>query len=428
MRALAILLALSLLGCSPQRVRVVLVTLDTLRYDSLSPGRERQTTLPRLAALAARSARFERFYATTSTTQPTHATLFTGLQPWQHGVTRNGIRLDERLETLAEILQDAGFTTAAVVAAYSMHRTFGWHQGFDEFRDEFDITLEVGRLYSLATAVTDRALEVLDGSTAHRQFLWLHYYDPHDPYGDSLDSKAGLSTEMLRDLAEERDPTAAALVRAARDLYDRDVEFLDEQLARVLDRVLEEADRYETHLIITSDHGESFGEGGAIGHGTRLSPEQIQVPLVIRSPRIAPGRRRDVAGSIDIFPTLLACAGVEHTPRGGRDLAAAPTNGVGSALGMRRTYTHPQREPTLAGPGAQLADNRYYAVIDGRLFAGDARGVRENDREGSEAAPEIADLLRPRFAEFEAGVRGASGPEAVDAETLERLRALGYAP
>ena len=110
----------------------MLITLDTLRADGLAPR-----LMPRTAAFADRGLRFERAYAATATTQPTHATLFTGLHPWEHGLTRNGRVLAAGFDTLAERLRAAGFETAAVVASFPLERRFGFAQGFDSYEQEF---------------------------------------------------------------------------------------------------------------------------------------------------------------------------------------------------------------------------------------------------------------------------------------------------
>ncbi|MGH7899757.1 MAG: sulfatase-like hydrolase/transferase, partial [Candidatus Binatia bacterium] len=164
-------------------LRVVLVTLDTLRFDSFRGGDGRSSQMPMMAARAARGAVWDRCFSSTSSTQPTHATLFTGLHPWQHGVSRNGQILDARHRTVAEVFRHAGFHTVAVVGSFPVTRHFGFGKGFDEFDDSldrgspgpvFDVDPEEQRHYRLADAVTSAAVARLAGDTARRQFYWVH--------------------------------------------------------------------------------------------------------------------------------------------------------------------------------------------------------------------------------------------------------------
>ena len=168
--ALAAVLVLA--ACGRERPeRVVLVTVDTLRYDALVGRDGAEPAMPHLLERARGGALFERFYAATSVTQPSHASMLTALQPWEHGVTRNGQVLEERFATVAEVLREAGFATGAVVASFPVAARFGFAQGFDVFSDDFtehpvaqrrweghDVPGD--RFYSLAGTVTDRALEI----------------------------------------------------------------------------------------------------------------------------------------------------------------------------------------------------------------------------------------------------------------------------
>ena len=343
MRALPLLLLAlcASAGCGGERTRIVLITLDSLHYDSFAGSAERVSSMPRTSALAAKGTRFEHFYASTSSAQPTQATIFTGLHPWNHGVTRNGVVLEEAHRTFPERLRRAGFATAAVVGSFELHRSFGYAQGFDQFHDQLEIDIE-GRhsfhdvplggngFYSLADTVTRTALDVLDGLRGERQFVWVHYFDPHGPYG----------------------------------------------------------------------------EAGSIGHDTRLTREQIHVPCFVLSPAIEPGRRTDVAGSIDLASTILALAGLGQAGLSGRDLARRPGGGRGFAFGMRQTYEQRRLRPNLSGRPEVLTGNRFYAVVDRVISAGDRQGVAASDASEAVVAPAISEALKQLFAHFETELEG----------------------
>lgn len=441
-------------------MRLVLVTLDTLRYDALVPPSGGESPMPRLLARSRDGALFERFYSATSITQPSHASMLTGLHPWEHGVVGNGQVLDGRFETVAEVLREAGFATAAVVASFPVASRFGFGQGFDSFDERFtehpvadrrweghDVPED--RFYSLADTVTDRALALLgegagaearDGRPRDR-FLWVHYFDPHDPYGDTGGGRRyhATSTHTLIEKGRDVEPWLRRLRRA----YDRDAGFLDRQLDRLLAALEPGGGAYDTHVVLASDHGESFGEEGALVHGMRLTEEQIRVPLVILSPRVAPGRRRDVAGSVDVARTLLSLAGVEAPAgwagRGGsagrlgpwaRDLTATPGQDRdrdplrGGALGMRRTFPAGRTELRTDGTRHPVDGLRFYAVDpEGRRFLGDGAALTE---ETPAPGPATARRLTALFRALEKSVEAGAAPAAADEEALEALRALGY--
>lgn len=433
------ILALGLTGCFEDSrrkgQRLVLITLDTLRYDSFAGAGDKPSTMPRLKRWAAEATVFERFYTATAATQPSHASMLTGLQPWQHGVTGNRLRLAEHHVTVAERLQEAGFATAAVVASLPVSRRFGFAQGFDHFSDEL-VTGEAPRgegeehleeaFYSLADVVTDRALAQLDASTGRRQFFWFHYFDPHSPYGDTAGGSTIQPREVL-ELARAGKETGEVVSRAHR-LYDADVAYLDDALSRLLERFEADSTDFETHVVITADHGESFGEDGSIAHGRRLIPSQLHVPCLIRSPRLAAGLRRDVAGSIDIAATLLALADLEEMPEPARPLKSRDLSRPdprSRAFGMRRTWDKPHRDVRLDGT-IHLLDSHLFFMVDeaGELHRGNGERLLAS---GSTILPdEEAQNLRQLFAAFEEILRNSAAESDDEPEIIEALRSLGY--
>ncbi|MFT7462453.1 MAG: arylsulfatase A-like enzyme [Pseudohongiellaceae bacterium] len=439
--------ATSACGPAPKPVRVVLITLDTLRYDRVIGA---QSAMPLLADAATRGTLFTRSYAATSSTQPTHATLFTGLHPWRHGVTRNGMVLPEQNATLAEVLSAAGFETAAAVSSFPMRDLFGWERGFDSYQDEFthgrarkktwkEFTPDWEHFYSQADTITDQALALIDGASSERQFFFFHYFDPHAPYGDSwrpgpnskfIASEQQVETlDLTMALDESKELFQESLKKALKG-YSRDVAFLDEQLSRLLKRLAADAEHTETHIIITADHGESFGDDLSFGHGDRVSQQQLHVPLIILSPVVAPGRRRDPNGSIDVSKTVLSLAGVDTSQwPGGRDLTEPVDGPVQPPVGMRRTYVKPSRDVRISGHYVELTGQRFYALIDNKLHIGNQQEVFFGDSEGrlSETIPEKQQTqLRQLFEIFEVELGQTENTERLDAESQRVLQALGY--
>lgn len=445
MRASLLSLALLLPGlaaCGPQegRERVVLVTIDTLRVDSLLPGQGGESDMPRTWQVAREGLVFERFYAATPVTQPTHASIFTGQHPWRHGLLRNGLSLAPEKETVAERFRAAGWATGAVVASFPLHGKLGFAQGFDDYRDRFEVSvgssawnehsLEGDKFYTLAESITAQALEQLDTAGGARQFFWFHYFDPHAPYGDAARASSGTAVERLTfpallDAVRDQVPSLPRLLSRARNLYDRDVLALDRSLEELWQRLFVEDAGWRTHLAFVSDHGESFGEDDYLGHGRRLSPEQVHVPCFLRSPELAAGRRTDVAGSVDLFPTLLALGGLAPPDSQGRVLFEEDPGARAAGMRVLREAGFPNYR--MDGTPEPLDRHRYFLIDADHYLAGHADEVLLEDAPGREAPEALAESARGTFRAFEAEAEGAElDLESLDAEARRALEALGY--
>jgi arylsulfatase A-like enzyme len=197
------------------------------------------------------------------------------------------------------------------------------------------------------------------------------------------------------------------------------VQALDRSVDRLLERLEKDEERFDTHVVVTSDHGESLGEDQVIGHGNHLTAEQIHVPLFILS-RLGPsGPDRRPTGSVDVGPTLLSMAGVKERLGGGRDLLAPP-RAVHPTLGMRRTYDRPLEALRADGSKDRFEGYLFYAVDgDGNVRVGNGEVV-----EGGR--PSEARALTALFRRFEGELAGVPVGAPLDAETEGALRALGY--
>lgn len=439
---IAALLGLLLAACDfsqGEPVRVVLISLDTLRYDQLPATIEGPSAMPLTAARARRGVRFERFYASTSITQPSHVSMFTGLHPWEHGVTRNGIPLSERIRTLAEMLEDSGFETKAVVASFPLTSRFGFARGFDSFVEDFDERfgradvwekdwqVPGSRFFTGADSVSTRAIQQIDQASASKQFFWFHYFDPHSPYGSSY-GHTFRKPELMRALA--RDPSRKEeLLGRARRGYGADVKFLDTELDRLFTRLERDAAEVPTHIVVVADHGESLGEGGSVGHGSLVSEEQLHVPAFILSPGLEPSLRSDVSSSIDIAHTLLALAGVE--PKGtvlrGRDLTKPPTAPT-RAFAMRKTFHDGKFKDVRLDGVVHVLEGSLFCQIDGdgQMHRGNAAGLAPDESAGDALDPSGREEILARFRRFEEELEGVAEGVEMDEETRRGLKALGY--
>jgi arylsulfatase A-like enzyme len=437
---LVLLVASVLVGCVAETEegrlpqRVVLITLDTLRQDAFRRAGDTPTPLAKTLARAKHGLIFERYYSVTASTQPSHATLFTGLQPWQHGVTRNGAVLDAGFETLAERFKEEGFRTAAAVASFAVDSQFGFAQGFDHYfadythgdaRNLMGVERDSAAFFSTAETVSHRAIRFLDELGGEKQFFWFHFFDAHSPYGDR--EPAPLSPRKVLDKILKDNAEPAVVLTRARNLYDSDVRFLDQHLDALMEKIARDASEYETHLLVVSDHGESLGEQGSMGHGKRLTEATLRVPLFVLSPSVAPGVRSDPVGTVDLAATLLALAGSSTKLGDSRNLLApaAPNRPV---VGMRRTFDTPYEERRLDGSVHTFDGLEFYAIEQGQIVVGDRQGLTASDTSSLDVSSGSVERLAHLFAGFEATLRTSKGVGAVDEEAVEKLKALGYVP
>lgn len=421
---------------------LLLITLDTLRADHLGCYGYPRPTTPGLDRFAATAARFEDVTCSMPTTLPSHLTIFTGLPPQLHGVTRNGQVQESYPPSIFDRLAASGTRTAAIVSAGVVDARFVQRLGFEEvIFDRPDANVfQVG-----AEVVSDNAVSWLERHRGERFALWLHYYDPHEPYDPPAEAAArftgdyggelpdALSTEWLVGL---NDPAAdAALSPADRqhvvDLYDAEVAALDAQLGRVLAALTELDLDGTTLVVIVGDHGQAHGESSFWGHGERLLEPVIKVPLLVH----LPGQRDGIVVSaavetLDLMPSLLEWFDLEAIASlPGRSLAGA-LRGEAIAPAERRLVarrSYPEKTER-AGLVVHRVDQKgtFYREPDGETF--------HIGRVGGEGGLDGEDFFVPgsdgsawftlEVERFLSGV--ASVASETSTEDLEMLHALGY--
>ncbi len=399
-----------------------MVVVDTLRADHLPWHGYPKDTAPFLRSLSEDAVVFTRAHSTSSWTAPATASLFTGLYPVQHQLV-TGLRASRALaqevqqlpagvETLPEVFRRNGYATFGVTDNLNISSRLGFDRGFDRFRSHH---------YKGAEVVNAKLLEWKEEvQAADPAFVYLHYMDPHEPY-------------HVREPWFEGDPENGHNTHAA---YESEIGHVDDHLRRLFEEL--GWDEEETLVVLTSDHGEEFGEHGYEGHGTTLYAETLDVPLFVRWPaRLAPRRVETRASLVDLLPTLVGLLGLESDGRhAGVDLSPLLE---GSAFDDQPTiYAHlRQSHPQLVKPGEAI-ELRSLTVGDRKLIvtADDGRELydlhgdpRETTDLADERAAEAADLAR-LLALFELGLeryQGAREEQTFTDQELERLRDLGYA-
>jgi arylsulfatase A-like enzyme/thioredoxin-like negative regulator of GroEL len=419
--AIGLLLAwLGSLACGGETMplSVVIITLDTTRADALGAYGQRLPTSPRIDAMAAEGTLFEQVVASSPSTLPSHATLFTGRQPYSHGVRSNfGYRLSDENVTLAEMLRDRGYATHAEIASAVLDDETQLDQGFDVYR-EVQISKPTPRFLERAMKdaptraaedITERGLAFLRENAERPFLLWLHYYDAHEP----LDPPEPFRSEI------------------AESLYLAEVRRTDHQVGRVLDELEALGLRERSLVVLTADHGEGLGQHGEETHSFLVYDSTMRVPLVFWGSDVIPRGQR-VASLVrlaDVTPTLLDLLGL---------VPAQDAQGIS----LRPLLENPGAELELIGYGesiepllsfegdvlrfVQLGRWKYIHKLEPELYdvASDPQELRNRVAE----QPERAARLRARLEQLLRAVPAspANAEAEMDPETLAQLRALGY--
>jgi arylsulfatase A-like enzyme/tetratricopeptide (TPR) repeat protein len=276
---------------------LVLVTIDTLRADRVGVYGGGDLT-PHLDRIAREGAYAVDAMSHVPLTRPSHATLLSGRLPWQLGVRDNLAPIElPPSPLLAEVLKGAGFHTAAFVSSMVLDRRGGFDRGFDRYDDEFPKTQDADLLSTLQKPGADSlhaAIAWLESQSAgDRLFLWLHLFEPHDPY----------------------EPPEPYATRYRDRPYDGEVAYAD-TLVGELDDALERLGlEPDTLVVVAADHGEGLGEHHETLHGFFVYQTTLAVPLIFRGPGVrAGGRVTGSIGLVDVLPTAIDLLGLELPP------------------------------------------------------------------------------------------------------------------
>jgi arylsulfatase A-like enzyme len=450
-------------GCSDSRPSVLLFVMDTTRADAVSAYGNVEGTTPTLDALAADGLRYSRAYSTAPWTLPSHASLFTGLLPSQHGVTWNDTSASEELVMLAEHLRDAGYETAGMSESPWISRPFRTQQGFDFFRI-------IGGKRAGLLIVLDRWLELLPPGRPF--FLFINIVDSHAPYlvrEENPYLPPDVTPEEATAVSQDRGTYVCRADRFPREmdilrgLYLGDVRAADKKLARVLDRLDAANCRDDLITIVTSDHGEAFGEQRLFDHVVGLDESLLRVPLVVHGlPGRAPAVIDETVSLASVMPSVLSWAGIPVP-------ATLPRGPLPEEPDRARGGVPPVAIAELSDPAAPHAEDAGLYTPHLRIAAANTRrhcgprdrvfglmqtaidppfkllryerypsmlvDLRSPGREADDVAPrhpEVAEALRKELAALETGrarrahTPASPEPRELSTELEDSLRALGY--
>ena len=410
---------------------LLLVLVDTLRADRVGLYGHDENTTPNLDRLAGESLVFERAISQSSWTMPATASVLTGLYPLEHGVT-DGQALDFRFETVAEVLQESGFTTFAISANPIVGRSEGFHQGFEEF---------VHRPWARASVVNELLLQILEENRNLRWFGYVHYIDPHDPYKAPTAESRTLEAEYSGPYAEQAnfkrlwDAVNFGIgqpVFGREDLqyllsaYDEEIRYWDSEFGKLLDAVGRLGILDNTVLIVVSDHGEEFLEHGKLKHGMHLYDESVRVPLLIWAPGLVEPERREqpIETRLVSDAILELMGGAEGSKPGGGLLSERRPLAFGHSGHARLAGVTGRTE--LAS--VQTAEWKYLASLEAERY--ELFNLKRDPQETVNLADQelpVLSRLQETLDRWLITTRLQHGDEVEpDPEILEKLRALGY--
>jgi arylsulfatase A-like enzyme len=444
--------------CPARLPNIVIISLDTLGARMLGRKVNEQSLSPFLDELRTEGADFEQAFVHYPNTIASHASLFTSLYPRHHQVY-GGLRSMLRLRTLAEHLAAAGYLTAAFTEDAYVGSAFGFDRGFDSYHDgDHEAALAFGGDAAVTFVRTRDWLA--ERKTDAPVFLFVHTYEVHSPYIPRDEESWAVTRALmpgyngpyvkgfhhpLDEFAHNAGtkPMAPETVEYLKALHMGEIQYLDRTVKALFSILEKQLPSRATLIVVTSDHGEEFGEAGRIGHGETLTDNVLHVPLVFLWPGTVSKSRTDTSVmSVDIAPTIVDLAGLA---------AMEQIDGRSFARYLRGEDASPAERPVIAELATAFSDcyraklpedcncdrvavrSNGFKLLDSRVpnetrlfrISGETEvEVREEDHQ------QEAQVLREALSAFRSLAPRQPAQESanppVDKATEERLRALGY--
>jgi len=420
---------------SEKRPNILLIGIDTLRADALGPWGKSPSLSPSLDRLAGQSDVWLDAYSVFNITNPSFASIMTGLYGKNHGVYDLKTPLPADHTTLAELYSRAGYETFALISASHLgNHNSGLGQGFAE--------VQTATEHAAAEMPVDATMDWLTAHASHPKpfFVWLHLFDPHTPHTPPEPYALGLRPSDAVGLGPVRawvpfrqtGPRGftEAVLGANRDLYDGEVAYLDRQVGRLLDFLESRGMLENTIVVVVADHGENLGDHGIRFRHVGLFDSTTHVPLMIRWPgEERQGRSlRGLVQTIDLFPTLLAAAGLKAPDSDGQDLRELTAEG---RAGRRTVFSeHAGRQGVSVRTGQyrytlSQGDDKFVpngpALYDVKADPGETKNLAG---QGLPVEKDLNGLLLRWLSDRKRTLNPQS--RTLTDEEIQRLKALGY--
>ncbi len=359
-------------GESSPRPNVLFISLDTVRADHMSLYGYARPTTPRLQAFAQDASVYNHAVSVADMTLASHASMFTGMYPRRHGAHYQPDQPFGRampdVPTLAETLSSRGYASRGVVANYAyLHPLFGFRRGFQTYDYRSPVQLfdpngtfylrrvvrsaadwvvpmeQFDRLCRSAGEINHEVFPMLEKFAQRKRpfFLFLNYMDVHAPrmppaeFKDRFPGRDPHLTSqkyyaIVKDVMRQKRALLPRERESAIALYDGSLAYLDDQIGQLIDRLKTLGIYENTMIVITSDHGEAFGERDLMEHSVSVYQDQISVPLLIKFPNTHAARQlEETVSHVDLLPTILNAVGLP-VPEGMQGLDLRGMNGAGS--------------------------------------------------------------------------------------------------
>ena len=303
---------------------VVLLTIDTLRKDVLGCYGGGNLT-PFIDSIQQQCLRFTQAHSSGPYTQAAFPGILTSSYYLEYGRQK---MLSGKRTLISEALQRAGIVTAGFHSNPYISAYFGWNRGWDVFYDSMEEDVEEEVPYIKAGAINSKAdrwlaSHVGAGAGYKPFFLWLHYMDVHEPYVpdqhyiDLVDPSVRPNrAEMLRLFKEvllKRDVAHKETVALLRTLYCAHVREMDDAVKELFDILERREVLKDTSLMLTTDHGDEFGDHGGLSHDGKMYSELVHVPLIIYEPTRQQGEVSDtLVSTLDVPPTIVHLFGLDR--------------------------------------------------------------------------------------------------------------------
>ncbi len=382
-----------------QNPNILLITIDTIRPDHLSCYGGKNKT-PNLDEIAKNGILFENAFSQVPLTFPSHTSILSGMFPSKHGIHNNGLEIFAQPESLiTHELKKHGYQTGAVVSSFVLDRKFGLNSDFDIYDDQMERQPGVSSNFEVerpGNEVTASGIQILQNFNEKPWFLWLHYYDPHTPYAPPEPYKN----------------------------YAGEVQFVDSQIGEILNWLRNNNKDQNLITTIIGDHGESLGEHKEATHGFFTYNSTLKIPFLITFPGAPKNKRVKLAtATVDVVPTLFALSGIaDSTARHGENLLTL----LDSTERTKDIYFESRYPELLGWNGLQgLIRNNWKLISTTRSELYDWRSDPNENQNKFSQEQSITTKLKDELSKSytDTNPSNAKGP---DAETLEKLKSLGY--